>query len=70
MPSSSASTRPGITPAMNRSPTEAVDTGSPFGPVALMPVVAIEKITRLIDGGNRMPSAPDVVITPAENFFG
>jgi len=59
-----------MTPAMNRSPTEAVATDSPCGPVALMPVVAMEKITRLIDGGNRMPSAPDVVMTPAENFFG
>jgi C4-dicarboxylate transporter DctM subunit len=51
-------------------PTEAVDTASPCGPVAFMPFVAIEKMTRLIDGGNRMPSAPEVVITPAPNLFG
>src|SRR5215470_3033119 len=57
MPSSVASVMPGITPAMKRSPTEAVDTGSPFGPVALMPLVATEKITRLMEGGNRMPPA-------------
>ncbi len=70
MPSSAASIRPGTTPAMNRSPTDAVATASPCGPVAFMPDVAIEKITRLIDGGNRIPSAPEVVITPAEKRFG
>ena len=70
MPSSSDRHTPGTTPAMNSWPTDAVPTTSPFGPVALMPAVAIENITRLIDGGNRMPSAPDVVITPAPNCFG
>src|SRR3989344_9608389 len=51
-----ASIRAGITPAMNRAPTEVlVDT---------------EYITITMDGGMRMPSAPEVVITPAPNLFG
>ena len=33
-------------------------------------LVATEYITMTIEGGISMPSAPDVVITPAPNFFG
>ena len=62
--------RPGTMPARNNWPTEAELTGWPSGPVAFMPAVAIAYITRLIDGGNRMPSAPEVVITPAPKRFG
>ena len=40
---------------------------APSGPRGCMPLVATAKMTRLIDGGNRMPSAPDVAITPAPN---
>src|SRR5512144_2136283 len=43
-------------PAMNSAPTDVL--------------VATEYITITIDGGIRMPSAPDVVITPAPNRFG
>src|SRR3982751_3242062 len=51
-----ASTMPGTTPAMNSAPTDVfVDT---------------EYITITIDGGIRMPSAPEVVMTPAPNRFG
>ncbi|OPZ05032.1 MAG: hypothetical protein BWZ09_01382 [Alphaproteobacteria bacterium ADurb.BinA305] len=47
---------PGTTPAMNRAPTEVlVDT---------------EYMTITIEGGIRIPSAPEVVITPAPNLFG
>src|SRR5205085_3343448 len=50
-PSIVASTMPGTTPAMKSWPTEVlVDT---------------EYITITIDGGIRMPSAPEVVMTPA-----
>jgi hypothetical protein len=51
-----ASSRPGITPAMNSAPTEVlVDT---------------EYITITMEGGIRMPSAPEVVMTPAPKRFG
>ena len=33
-------------------------------------LVATEYMTITIDGGIRMPSAPEVVITPAPNRFG
>ncbi len=46
-----ASIMPGITPAMNSLPTEVF--------------VLTEYITITIDGGIRMPSAPEVVMTPA-----
>src|SRR5438067_9973820 len=49
-------TSPGTPPAMNNCPTEVL--------------VATEYMTITIDGGISMPSAPDVVITPAPNFFG
>ena len=56
IPSIAASTNPGTIPAMNKAPTEVlVDT---------------EYITITIEGGMRMPSAPDVVITPAPNRLG
>src|SRR2546421_13028690 len=51
-----ASVKPGMTPAMNSWPTEVL--------------VATEYITMTIDGGMRMPRAPDVVITPAPNCLG
>src|SRR3954468_10664785 len=51
-----ASTSPGTMPAMNSAPTDVL--------------VATEYITITIDGGIRMPSAPDVVITPAPKRFG
>src|SRR5213076_492531 len=55
-PSIVARTMPGPTPAMNSVPTELlVDT---------------EYITMTIDGGIRMPSAPEVVMTPAPKRFG
>jgi hypothetical protein len=41
---------------MNKAPTEVL--------------VATEYITITIDGGIRMPSAPEVVMTPAPNLFG
>ncbi len=56
MPSMVASIRPGITPAMNSLPTEVL--------------VETEYITITIEGGIRMPSAPEVVITPAPKRFG
>src|SRR6187431_3271293 len=47
---------PGTMPAMNSAPTEVlVDT---------------EYITITIEGGIRMPSAPEVVMTPAPKRFG
>ena len=49
-PSTAASAGPGTTPAMNNAPTG---------------VVATEYITITMDGGIRMPRAPEVVITPA-----
>src|SRR3982751_3348414 len=55
-PSSEASTSPGTTPAMNNAPTEVL--------------VATEYMTITMDGGIRMPSAPDVVMTPAPKRFG
>ncbi len=51
-------------------PTEAESTMAPSGPLGCMPLVATAKMTRLIDGGNRMPSAPEVAITPAPNRGG
>src|SRR5947199_10796804 len=51
-----ASTRPGTTPAMNSVPTDVL--------------VATEYITITIDGGIRMPSAPEVVMTPAPKRLG
>src|SRR5439155_13043053 len=47
---------PGTMPAMKSWPTDAL--------------VATAYITMTIDGGIRMPSAPDVVITPAPKRFG
>ena len=47
---------PGTTPAMNMAPTEVL--------------VATEYITMTMEGGIRMPSAPEVVTTPAPNFWG
>ena len=47
---------PGTTPAMNKAPTEVL--------------VATEYITITIDGGIRMPSAPEVVMTPAPKLLG
>src|SRR3954453_8006743 len=61
---------PGTTPAMNICPTEAEPTRSPAGPVAIAPDVATEYITITIEGGIRIPSAPEVVITPAPKRFG
>src|SRR5487761_2442176 len=51
MPSIVASMIPGTTPAMNSLPTEVL--------------VETEYSTIAIDGGIRMPSAPEVVTTPA-----
>src|SRR5512133_3208692 len=51
-----ASAMPGTTPAMNKAPTEVL--------------VATEYITITMDGGIRMPSAPEVVITPAPKLLG
>ena len=56
MPSIVASTMPGMMPAMNSCPTEVL--------------VATAYMTMTIDGGIRMPSAPEVVMTPAPNRFG
>src|SRR5437763_5464785 len=50
-PRNVASTRPGTMPAMNSAPTDVL--------------VATAYITITIDGGIRIPSAPDVVMTPA-----
>src|SRR4030095_6034632 len=55
-PSSVASASPGMMPAMNRAPTDVL--------------VATAYITITIDGGMRMPSAPDVVMTPAPQRAG
>ena len=55
---------------MNNCPMEAESTTAPVGPRGCMPLVATAKMTRLIDGGNKMPSAPEVAITPAENRGG
>src|SRR5262249_61590594 len=70
MPNIVASIRPGTSPAMKSWPTEAESTMAPSGPLGCMPLVATAKMTRLIDGGNRVPSAPDVAITPAANRGG
>src|SRR4029079_2826927 len=51
-----ASTMPGTIPAMNSLPTDEL--------------VATAYSTIGIDGGIRMPSEPEVVITPAPNSFG
>src|SRR5512145_1485503 len=50
-PSIVARTMPGTTPAMKSAPTDVL--------------VATEYMTMTIDGGIRMPSAPEVVMTPA-----
>ncbi len=55
---------------MNSWPIEAESTTAPVGPRGCMPLVATAKMTRLIDGGNRMPSAPEVAMTPAEKRGG
>src|SRR5512147_599936 len=55
-PSMLAMVMPGMMPAMNSWPTEVL--------------VATAYITMTIDGGIRMPSAPEVVITPAPKRFG
>ena len=41
-----------------------------MGPTTVVPVVATEYITMTIEGGIRMPSAPEVVMTPAPKRFG
>src|SRR4029079_7833460 len=51
-----ASTMPGTIPAMNSLPTDEL--------------VATAYSTIGIDGGIRMPSEPEVVMTPAPNRFG
>src|SRR6478752_3264969 len=51
-----ASTIPGTMPAMNSLPTEVL--------------VETANSTIGIDGGMRIPSEPEVVITPAPNFLG
>ena len=51
-----ASMIPGMMPAMNSAPTDVL--------------VATAYITITIDGGIRMPSAPEVVITPAPKRAG
>ena len=56
---------PSTSPAMKSWPTEAESTMSPVGPLGCIPAVATAKMTRLIEGGKRMPSAPDVAMTPA-----
>src|SRR5690349_12719898 len=55
-PSRVASMMPGMTPAMNSLPTEVE--------------VETEYITMTIEGGIRMPSAPEVVMTPAPKRLG
>src|SRR6202163_2083321 len=51
-----ASMMPGTMPAMNSAPIEVL-VETPYS-------------TRMIDGGTRMPSAPDVEITPTPNRRG
>src|SRR5271166_1405532 len=70
MPRSVASSSPGTTPAIKSCPTDAEPTGWPSGPSGFWPLVATANMTRLTDGGNRMPSAPDVAITPAPKRLG
>ena len=65
-----ASIRPGMTPAMNSCATEADSTRLPSGSTATLPPVATANSTITIEGGIRMPSAPDVAITPAPKRFG
>ena len=55
----------GCGPAMKSWPTDAESTISPVGPLGCIPAVATAKMTRLIEGGKRMPSAPEVAMTPA-----
>ncbi len=52
----SASRMPGTMPAMNSAPIEVL-VETPYS-------------TRMIDGGTRMPSAPEVEITPTPNRRG
>ena len=47
---------PGTMPAMNKAPTEVL--------------VETEYITMTIEGGIRIPRAPEVVMTPAPKRFG
>src|ERR1700730_8791680 len=51
-----ASMTPGTMPAMNSAPIEEL-VETPYS-------------TRMIDGGTRMPSAPEVVMTPAPKRLG
>ena len=51
-----ASMIPGTMPAMNNAPIEVL-VETPYS-------------TRMIEGGTRMPSAPDVEITPTPNRLG
>src|SRR5674476_112100 len=55
-PNVHASAMPGTIPAINSAPTEVL--------------VATEYITITIEGGINMPSAPDVVMTPAPKALG
>src|SRR5450759_4556294 len=55
-PNVHASAMPGTMPAMNNAPTEVL--------------VATEYITITIEGGIKIPKAPDVVITPAPKALG
>src|SRR3977135_969050 len=61
---------PGTTPAMNSWPTDADSTRGPSEPTPTLPPVATAKITITIEGGIRMPSAPEVVMTPAPKRLG
>ena len=59
-----------MTPAMNSCATEADRTRLPSGSSATLPPVATANSTMTIDGGIRMPSAPEVAMTPAPKRFG
>ena len=65
-----ASITPGITPAMNSCATDADNTRLPSGSNATLPPVATATSTITIEGGIRMPSAPDVATTPAPKRLG
>ena len=62
--------RPGTTPAMNSCATEADNTRLPSGSNATLPPVATATSTITIEGGMRIPSAPEVAMTPAPKRFG
>ncbi len=70
MPSMVAKMMPGMTPAMKSCATEAERTRLPSGSKATLPPVATATSTITIEGGIRMPSAPEVAITPAPKRFG